>query len=110
MVMLASTQVFSALPLSPALVSPAQRLSVCPPTTGLAQAWMVVWPALDEVIVIWHCPTVSQPPAAACVVQLLVPTKLLVALLLSFFLMMRRPPRSTLFPYTTLLRSLTVTV
>src|SRR5438093_5927972 len=28
------------------------------------------------------------------------------ALFLSFFLMIRRPPRSTLFPYTTLFRSL----
>src|ERR1044071_9437329 len=29
--------------------------------------------------------------------------------MLSFFLMIRRPPRSTLFPYTTLFRSVTVT-
>src|SRR2546422_11389742 len=32
----------------------------------------------------------------------------LVVLLLFFFLMIRRPPRSTLFPYTTLFRSLGV--
>src|SRR2546425_74424 len=96
MVMLASTQVFSALPLSPVLVSPVQRLSVCPPTTGLAQAWMVVWPALVEVIVIWHCPAVSPPPAADCVVQLLGPTKLLVALLLSVRVKLTgMPPAST---------------
>src|SRR5256885_4592112 len=30
----------------------------------------------------------------------------MVALLLFFFLMIRRPPRSTLFPYTTLFRSI----
>src|SRR3712207_8128437 len=33
-----------------------------------------------------------------------------VLLVLFFFLMIRRPPRSTLFPYTTLFRSRTVTV
>src|SRR3989304_946596 len=33
------------------------------------------------------------------------PPKLLVILLIVFFLMIRRPPRSTLFPYTTLFRS-----
>src|SRR5207302_10089792 len=32
------------------------------------------------------------------------------ALLLFFFLMIRRPPRSTLFPYTTLFRSMTDTL
>src|ERR1039457_206547 len=31
-------------------------------------------------------------------------------LLIVFFLMIRRPPRSTLFPYTTLFRSLTLTL
>src|SRR5690606_42114303 len=39
----------------------------------------------------------STPPAAYHVSPLL--------LLLLFFLMIRRPPRSTLFPYTTLFRS-----
>src|SRR5256885_786139 len=34
---------------------------------------------------------------------------LLLPLLLFFFLMIRRPPRSTLFPYTTLFRSVTDT-
>src|SRR5258708_39640525 len=33
------------------------------------------------------------------------PSSLLPLLLLFFFLMIRRPPRSTLFPYTTLFRS-----
>src|SRR5215210_8662002 len=37
---------------------------------------------------------------------LLVSCLLLVLLLLFFFLVIRRPPRSTLFPYTTLFRSL----
>src|SRR5258708_39723063 len=32
----------------------------------------------------------------------------LIALLIFFFLMIRRPPRSTLFPYTTLFRSVTI--
>src|SRR2546429_9802495 len=35
---------------------------------------------------------------------------LLLLLLIFFFLMIRRPPRSTLFPYTTLFRSISVTV
>src|SRR5215213_1646877 len=34
------------------------------------------------------------------------PIKVIVCVLLFFFLMIRRPPRSTLFPYTTLFRSL----
>src|ERR1035437_6995309 len=34
----------------------------------------------------------------------------LVCVFFFFFLMIRRPPRSTLFPYTTLFRSVTVTV
>src|SRR3712207_8124493 len=36
----------------------------------------------------------------------MIPHVPLVALLFFFFLMIRRPPRSTLFPYTTLFRSL----
>src|SRR6266705_4573250 len=37
--------------------------------------------------------------------MLLLPKALRVFVLFFFFLMMRRPPRSTLFPYTTLFRS-----
>src|SRR5437763_4959597 len=36
---------------------------------------------------------------------LILPTSALVFLVISFFLVRRRPPRSTLFPYTTLFRS-----
>src|SRR2546428_3797546 len=39
--------------------------------------------------------------------MILAPTELADGLLVFFFLMIRRPPRSTLFPYTTLFRSVT---
>src|ERR1017187_10628476 len=45
-----------------------------------------------------HVAARRPPPARAC----------LVLCVLIFFLMIRRPPRSTLFPYTTLFRSDTV--
>src|SRR5437667_10934509 len=44
----------------------------------------------------WSCPWAVLPTAS------------LVLYLIIFFLMIRRPPRSTLFPYTTLFRSLQV--
>src|SRR5437870_13455705 len=43
---------------------------------------------------------------AACATLLYVPTPHSRSLFSFFFLMIRRPPRSTLFPYTTLFRSL----
>src|SRR3989442_13769425 len=46
-----------------------------------------------------HCPRLEDLPLA----RLAMPDSLLV-----FFLMIRRPPRSTLFPYTTLFRSPTM--
>src|SRR3989339_547178 len=48
-----------------------------------------------------HDSLASQPP-------LLFPSHLVSLFFLFFFLMIRRPPRSTLFPYTTLFRSSTV--
>src|SRR5258708_35039138 len=39
-------------------------------------------------------------------ISLLIYTAFLITSILFFFLMIRRPPRSTLFPYTTLFRSL----
>src|SRR6202044_4197684 len=47
-------------------------------------------------------PSLASAPALAPVVVLWAR----VSLLLFFFLIIRRPPRSTLFPYTTLFRSL----
>ena len=67
-----------------------------------------------EIILDW-----SSDPTVACVfdrtrlctgfLSLILPKLLLLLfkLLLFFFLMIRRPPRSTLFPYTTLFRSYT---
>src|SRR5439155_25025012 len=46
-------------------------------------------------------PILSRLPPNFCSLQLLIH----ITLLLFFFLMIRRPPRSTLFPYTTLFRS-----
>src|SRR6185436_12153802 len=49
-----------------------------------------------------------KPAARLCGVRRVLPlarAALLLFLLLFFFLMIRRPPRSTLFPYTTLFRS-----
>src|SRR2546430_16098780 len=43
-------------------------------------------------------------PSSRCTTLVMQPS------LLFFFLMIRRPPRSTLFPYTTLFRSITVNV
>src|SRR3989337_3096342 len=51
----------------------------------------------------WVCTGSLQP--AAREVQGSARPELSPPLLLSFFLMIRRPPRSTLFPYTTLFRS-----
>src|SRR3989442_990616 len=58
----------------------------------------------------------STPPAStpvhttsALFLLLNPPTFCTVTTTVSFFLMIRRPPRSTLFPYTTLFRSITVT-
>src|SRR5260370_39743337 len=48
-----------------------------------------------------------MPPQRLCVVVLLLhPSTSLHSFTFFFFLMIRRPPRSTLFPYTTLFRSL----
>src|SRR3990170_7854285 len=47
----------------------------------------------------------GPPGAVAHTPALGVPGTGLATLLVSFFLMIRRPPRSTLFPYTTLFRS-----
>src|SRR4029077_21296887 len=49
----------------------------------------------------WH--SLSEAPSSSY--SHLAPRYSLYSLILFFFLMIRRPPRSTLFPYTTLFRS-----
>src|SRR4051812_26456144 len=49
-----------------------------------------------------HCPPVD---CRVCCLGLLFQRRLHLIVLAFFFLMIRRPPRSTLFPYTTLFRS-----
>src|SRR5438552_15209805 len=43
--------------------------------------------------------------SCACVIIVIITLTYLLCFFLFFFLMIRRPPRSTLFPYTTLFRS-----
>src|SRR3954471_2057469 len=50
-------------------------------------------------------PRVPRPLGQACVCSHLLGSGVVVHRFTSFFLMIRRPPRSTLFPYTTLFRS-----
>src|SRR2546428_14087164 len=58
---------------------------------------------MSRTLMVWMA--VLLVPQASMAVQVRTCTTGQVPLLLFFFLMIRRPPRSTLFPYTTLFRS-----
>src|SRR3989442_1502858 len=96
--MLASTKVFCAGPLLPALPL-VVRVNVTPFTATLAEALVTDVPGVLEVSHVVHGPVL---PEDVHVALLRLPGPLAIVF---FFVMIRRPPRSTLFPYTTLCRS-----
>src|SRR5690348_18452257 len=66
------------------------------------ESYVLILPLRDD------CDVVGRRPYSRVLTTMLPPTNVNRYFVFFFFLMIRRPPRSTLFPYTTLFRSLSV--